>query len=163
MMPGRRWSDGLHQAIEAKEGVKIERENQTLATITFQNYFRMYDKLAGMTGTADTEARPSSREIYELDVVVIPTHRPMVRDDRQPISSTAPAGEKWDAVVEEIRECARGMVSPSLVGTVSIESSEIVSAKKLKRKARVRSRRAQCQVPRERGTRSLLRRGVRVP
>src|SRR6187401_2163293 len=81
LMPGRRWSDGLHQAVEAKEGVRIERENQTLATITFQNYFRMYKKLAGMTGTADTEASEFD-QIYKLEVTVIPTNRPMVRDDR---------------------------------------------------------------------------------
>ena len=129
MMPGRRWSDGLHQAVEAKEGVKIERENQTLATITFQNYFRMYDKLAGMTGTADTEASEFS-QIYNLDVVVIPTNMPMVRDDRADlVYRTAP--EKWDAVVEEIRECHE-QGQPALVGTVSIEKSEMLS-KMLKR------------------------------
>ncbi len=129
MMPGRRWSDGLHQAIEAKEGVKIERENQTLATITFQNYFRMYDKLAGMTGTADTEAAEFG-EIYDLDVVVIPTNKPMIRDDRDDlIYRTTP--EKWNAVVEELQDCQeRGQ--PTLVGTVSIENSEMLS-KLLKR------------------------------
>jgi preprotein translocase subunit SecA len=100
LMPGRRWSDGLHQAVEAKEGVKIERENQTLATITFQNYFRMYDKLSGMTGTADTEAVEFDK-IYELEVVVIPRNKPMVRDDHSDmIYRTEP--EKWRAVVEEI-------------------------------------------------------------
>ncbi len=124
MMPGRRWSDGLHQAVEAKEGVKIERENQTLATITFQNYFRMYKKLSGMTGTADTEAAEFG-EIYKLDVNVIPTNRPMVRDDRGDlVYRTAP--EKWNAVVEELRECqTKGQ--PVLVGTVSIEKSEMLS------------------------------------
>jgi len=124
MMPGRRWSDGLHQAVEAKEGVKIERENQTLATITFQNYFRMYKKLGGMTGTADTEAAEFA-EIYNLDVTVIPTNRPMIRDDRADlVYRTAP--EKWNAVVEEIADCVeRGQ--PVLVGTISIEKSEMLS------------------------------------
>jgi preprotein translocase subunit SecA len=126
MMPGRRWSDGLHQAVEAKEGVKIERENQTLATITFQNYFRMYDKLAGMTGTADTEATEFG-EIYDLDVVVIPTNQPMIREDHQDVVFRT-AEEKWGAVVEEIRDCnQRGQ--PTLVGTVSIESSEALSTR----------------------------------
>ncbi|HVS16714.1 MAG TPA: preprotein translocase subunit SecA [Thermoanaerobaculia bacterium] len=129
MMPGRRWSDGLHQAVEAKEGVKIERENQTLATITFQNYFRMYDKLAGMTGTADTEAAEFS-QIYNLDVVVIPTNQPMIRDDRPDLVYRT-AGEKWESVVEEIRECHEHG-QPVLVGTVSIEKSEMLS-KLLKR------------------------------
>ncbi len=130
MMPGRRWSDGLHQAVEAKEGVKIERENQTLATITFQNYFRMYEKLAGMTGTADTEATEFG-QIYKLDVVVIPTNRPMVRDDRADLVYRTVA-EKWNAVVEEIQDChERGQ--PTLVGTVSIEKSEMLSTM-LKRK-----------------------------
>ncbi len=123
-MPGRRWSDGLHQAVEAKEGVRIERENQTLATITFQNYFRMYEKLAGMTGTADTEAGEFS-QIYSLDVVVVPTNEPMVRDDRSDlVYRTAP--EKWNAVVEEIRDCQEHG-QPVLVGTVSIENSEMLS------------------------------------
>ncbi len=123
-MPGRRWSDGLHQAVEAKEGVRIERENQTLATITFQNYFRMYEKLAGMTGTADTEAGEFS-QIYSLDVVVVPTNEPMVRDDRSDlVYRTAP--EKWNAVVEEIRDCKKHG-QPVLVGTVSIENSEMLS------------------------------------
>ncbi len=124
MMPGRRWSDGLHQAVEAKEGVKIERENQTLATITFQNYFRMYKKLAGMTGTADTEAAEFG-QIYKLDVTVIPTNRDMIRDDRGDLVYRS-AQEKWNAVVEEIREAQlRGQ--PVLVGTVSIEKSEMLS------------------------------------
>ena len=124
MMPGRRWSDGLHQAVEAKEGVKIERENQTLATITFQNYFRMYKKLSGMTGTADTEASEFG-EIYKLDVTVIPTNRDMIRDDRGDLVYRT-AQEKWNAVVEEIRE-AQQKGQPVLVGTVSIEKSEMLS------------------------------------
>jgi preprotein translocase subunit SecA len=124
MMPGRRWSDGLHQAVEAKEGVKIERENQTLATITFQNYFRMYKKLSGMTGTADTEASEFA-QIYNLDVTVIPTNRAMIREDRADLVYRS-AKEKWDAVVEEIRDDQkRGQ--PVLVGTVSIEKSEMLS------------------------------------
>jgi preprotein translocase subunit SecA len=124
MMTGRRWSDGLHQAVEAKEGVKIKQENQTLATITFQNYFRMYDKLAGMTGTADTEAAEFG-EIYKLDVTVVPTNMPMIRHDRGDlVYRTAP--EKWKAVVEEIEDCYRGG-QPVLVGTVSIENSEKLS------------------------------------
>jgi preprotein translocase subunit SecA len=123
-MEGRRWSDGLHQAVEAKEGVKIERENQTLATITFQNYFRMYKKLAGMTGTADTEASEFG-QIYKLDVTVIPTNQDMVRDDRADLVYRT-ATEKWKAVVDEIRECqTKGQ--PVLVGTVSIEKSEMLS------------------------------------
>ncbi len=124
LMPGRRWSDGLHQAVEAKEGVAIQRENQTLASITFQNYFRMYTKLAGMTGTADTEAY-EFQHIYRLETVVIPTHHPMVREDRmdQVYQSTR---EKYEAVTKDIKECqARGQ--PVLVGTTSIENSELVS------------------------------------
>jgi preprotein translocase subunit SecA len=124
MMPGRRWSDGLHQAVEAKEGVKIERENQTLATITFQNYFRMYKKLSGMTGTADTEASEFG-QIYKLDVTVIPTNRDMIRQDRGDLVYRT-AQEKWNAVVEEIRE-AQQKGQPVLVGTVSIEKSEMLS------------------------------------
>ncbi len=125
LMPGRRWSDGLHQAVEAKEGVKIERENQTLATITFQNYFRMYDKLAGMTGTADTEAAEFS-QIYDLEVIVIPTNRPLIRVEHPDvIYRTEP--EKWRAAVEEIKE-AQERGQPVLVGTVSIEKSETISA-----------------------------------
>jgi preprotein translocase subunit SecA len=124
LMPGRRWSDGLHQAVEAKENVKIESENQTLATITFQNYFRMYKKLAGMTGTADTES-VEFNQIYGLQVVVVPTNRPMVRADNQDLVYKS-EDEKFDAVVEAIRDCAeRGQ--PVLVGTVSIEKSERVS------------------------------------
>jgi preprotein translocase subunit SecA len=130
MMTGRRWSDGLHQAVEAKEGVRIERENQTLATITFQNYFRLYDKLAGMTGTAETEATEFG-EIYDLDVVVIPTNMPMVRDERADLVYRTEK-EKWTAVSEEIVDChERGQ--PVLAGTISIENSEMLS-KLLKRK-----------------------------
>lgn len=124
LMHGRRWSDGLHQAVEAKEGVKIERENQTLATITLQNYFRMYEKLSGMTGTAETEAEEFATT-YNIDVVVIPTHRPMIRKDHPDvIYRTLP--EKWDAVVEEIKQLhEKGQ--PVLVGTVSVENSELLS------------------------------------
>ncbi len=129
MMPGRRWSDGLHQAVEAKEGVKIQRENQTLATITFQNYFRMYEKLSGMTGTAETEEAEFG-EIYNLDVSVIPTNRPLQRPDYPDVVYRTEA-EKWKAVVEEIQDCQeRGQ--PTLVGTISIENSEMLS-KMLKR------------------------------
>ncbi|HEY6301227.1 MAG TPA: preprotein translocase subunit SecA [Candidatus Binatus sp.] len=129
LMPGRRWSDGLHQAVEAKENVKIESENQTLATITFQNYFRMYKKLSGMTGTADTEA-VEFKEIYHLDVVVIPTNQPMIRIDNHDVVYKT-EDEKFDAVIEEISDChERGQ--PVLVGTVSIEKSERV-AEKLKK------------------------------
>ncbi|WP_393938025.1 preprotein translocase subunit SecA [Aeromonas rivipollensis] len=123
-MPGRRWSDGLHQAVEAKEGVKIQNENQTLASITFQNYFRLYDKLAGMTGTADTEAF-EFQQIYGLDTVVIPTNKPMVRKDMGDLVYLT-AQEKYAAIVEDIRGCVeRGQ--PVLVGTVSIENSELLS------------------------------------
>ncbi len=126
LMAGRRWSDGLHQAVEAKEGVKIERENQTLATITLQNYFRMYEKLSGMTGTAETEAEEFGT-VYGLDVVVIPTNRAMVRKDNSDmIYRTLP--EKWDAVIDEIKQLhANGQ--PVLVGTVSVENSELVADK----------------------------------
>jgi len=130
MMAGRRWSDGLHQAVEAKEGVRIKQENQTLATITFQNYFRMYDKLGGMTGTADTEANEFA-QIYELHVTVIPTNMPMIRDDRGDLVYRT-VGEKWEAVVDEIVDC-QDQGQPVLVGTVSIENSEMLS-KRLKRK-----------------------------
>lgn len=124
LMHGRRWSDGLHQAVEAKEGVKIERENQTLATITLQNYFRMYEKLAGMTGTAETEAEEFAT-VYGLDVVVIPTNRPMIRKDNPDVIYRT-LEEKWDAVVDEIKELhAKGQ--PVLVGTVSVENSELIS------------------------------------
>jgi len=124
LMPGRRWSDGLHQAVEAKEGVRIESENQTLATVTFQNYFRMYDKLAGMTGTADTEATEFA-EIYKLEVSVIPTNRPMVRRDNSDLIYKSEK-EKFNAVIEDIIEKhAKGQ--PVLVGTISIEKSELLS------------------------------------
>ncbi len=125
LMPGRRWSEGLHQAVEAKEGVAIQKENQTLATITFQNYFRMYRKLAGMTGTADTEAY-EFQQIYGLETVVIPTHQPMIRDDRgDQVYRTA--REKHQAIINDIRDCyERGQ--PVLVGTTSIENSELLSA-----------------------------------
>ncbi len=124
LMSGRRWSDGLHQAVEAKEGVKIERENQTLATITLQNYFRLYEKLSGMTGTAETEAAEFD-STYKLDVAIIPTNQQMVRKDNSDvIYRTLP--EKWDAVVEEIVELhEKGQ--PILVGTVSVENSELIS------------------------------------
>ena len=124
LMPGRRWSDGLHQAVEAKEGVKIERENQTLATITFQNYFRMYGRLSGMTGTADTEAVEFDK-IYSLEVVVIPPNRPMVRVDNQDVVYRTEE-EKWHGVVEEIADCQKRR-QPALVGTISIEKSETLS------------------------------------
>ncbi len=132
-MPGRRWSEGLHQAIEAKEGVKIQQENQTLASITFQNYFRLYDKLAGMTGTADTEAY-EFQTIYGLEVVVIPTHKPMIREDMGDLVYLT-AREKFDAILEDIRErVKRGQ--PVLVGTASIETSEYLSG--LLRKAGIK-------------------------
>jgi len=125
LMPGRRWSDGLHQAIEAKERVKIASENQTLATITFQNYFRMYNKLAGMTGTADTEAEEFGK-IYNLDVVVIPTNEPMIRIDYPDVVYKTEKA-KFNAVVKEIEDCyKRGQ--PVLVGTISIEKSELLSS-----------------------------------
>ena len=124
LMPGRRWSDGLHQAVEAKEGAGIQAENQTLASITFQNYFRMYGKVAGMTGTADTEAY-EFQEIYGLETVVIPTHRPMIRQDRQD-QVFRTAREKYNAILADIQDChARGQ--PVLVGTTSIENSELLS------------------------------------
>ncbi len=124
LMSGRRWSDGLHQAVEAKEGVKIQNENQTLASITFQNYFRMYDKLSGMTGTADTEAY-EFQEIYSLETVIIPTNRPMARDDQNDqVFKTD--HEKYNAILADIKDChERGQ--PVLVGTTSIENSELLS------------------------------------
>jgi len=123
-MQGRRWSDGLHQAVEAKEGVDIQNENQTLASITFQNYFRLYEKLAGMTGTADTEAFEFS-SIYKLDTIVVPTNRPMVRKDMADLVYMTEM-EKIGAIIEDIRQCtAKGQ--PVLVGTISIEKSEVVS------------------------------------
>ena len=140
LMPGRRWSDGLHQAVEAKEGVEIERETQTLATITIQNYFRMYEKLAGMTGTAETEA-DEFHQIYKLDVVVIPTNRPVRRvDDNDLIYKTQ--REKYKAIIEEIEDCyKRGQ--PVLVGTISVETSELIS-----RMLRRRIFRTTCSTPR---------------
>ncbi len=133
MQPGRRWSDGLHQAVEAKEGLQVQRENQTLASITFQNYFRLYDRLAGMTGTADTEAE-EFQQIYGLEVVVIPTHMPMVRQEKPDLvyrSST----EKFRAIVKGIQDC-QDRQQPVLVGTASIETSEKLS--RLLRKSKVR-------------------------
>jgi preprotein translocase subunit SecA len=126
IMSGRRWSDGLHQAVEAKEGVKIERESQTLATITLQNYFRMYQKLAGMTGTAETESVEFAK-IYNLEVTSIPTHRQMVRIDH-PDMIFRTIEEKWDAVAEEIRDLHR-KGQPILVGTISVENSELIASR----------------------------------
>src|SRR5215467_11376278 len=121
LMPGRRWSDGLHQAVEAKEGVRIQRENQTLATITFQNYFRMYKKLAGMTGTADTEAAEFSK-IYGLEVVQIPTNRPLLRLNNPDVVYRSEE-EKFRNAAKEIQE-RHNTGQPVLVGTVSVEKSE---------------------------------------
>ncbi|HGJ5873355.1 preprotein translocase subunit SecA [Arsenophonus apicola] len=130
-MEGRRWSDGLHQAVEAKEGVEIQNENQTLASITFQNYFRLYEKLAGMTGTADTEAF-EFRSIYKLDTIVIPTNRPMIRNDLPDLVYMTEA-DKFAAIIDDIRECtSRGQ--PVLVGTISIEKSELISRELTKAK-----------------------------
>ena len=123
-MPGRRWSEGLHQAIEAKEGVRVREENQTIASITFQNYFRIYKKLSGMTGTADTEA-PEFLQIYNLEVNVIPTHRPMVRKDMADLVHLT-QDDKFKAIVEDIRDCVSRQ-QPVLVGTTSIETSELIS------------------------------------
>ena len=132
-MVGRRWSEGLHQAVEAKEGVKIQAENQTLASITFQNYFRMYETLSGMTGTADTEAY-ELQQIYDLEVVIVPTHRPMVRRDEADVVFLTEA-EKFDAIINDIEACQkRGQ--PVLVGTASIETSEQLSA--LMKKAKLK-------------------------
>ena len=126
-MPGRRWSEGLHQAVEAKEGVNIQPENQTLATTTFQNYFRLYRKLSGMTGTADTEAS-EFKQIYNLDVVIIPTHRPMVRKDNNDLIFLNRDG-KYNAIIEEIKQITREKNAPILVGTATIEASEYLSNK----------------------------------
>src|SRR5699024_8750570 len=124
LMSGRRWSEGLHQAVEAKEGVAIQSENQTMASITFQNYFRMYEKLGGMTGTADTEAF-EFQEIYSLETVIIPTNRPMVRvDQHDQVFKTDK--EKYAAILADIKDCyERGQ--PVLVGTTSIENSELLA------------------------------------
>ena len=130
-MAGRRWSDGLHQAIEAKEGVHVKQENQTVASITFQNYFRLYDKLSGMTGTADTEAF-EFQSIYGLEVIVIPTHKPMVRDDMADLVYLT-QGDKFEAIIEDIEDC-KGRGQPVLVGTTSIETSEYLSSLLNKRK-----------------------------
>ncbi|MEL7296850.1 MAG: preprotein translocase subunit SecA [Pseudomonadota bacterium] len=130
-MPGRRWSDGLHQAVEAKEQVLVKEENQTVASITFQNYFRLYDKLSGMTGTADTEAF-EFQQIYGLEVAVIPTHRPMVRDDRPDLVFLTQQ-DKFDAIVDDIVDC-REKGQPVLVGTTTIEMSELLAAQLRKRK-----------------------------
>ena len=123
-MPGRRWSDGLHQAVEAKEGVRVREENQTVASITFQNYFRIYTKLAGMTGTADTEAF-EFQQIYGLEVVVIPTHKPMVRDDAADLVYLS-QNDKFQAIIDDIRDCMQRQ-QPVLVGTTTIETSEFLS------------------------------------
>ena len=131
LMPGRRWSDGLHGAVEAKEGVTIERETQTLATITIQNYFRLYAKLAGMTGTAETEAT-EFENIYKLGVIVIPTNQPCVRTDENDVVYKT-RREKYNAIIDEIEQLHR-QGRPSLVGTVSVEASEVLS-RMLKRKA----------------------------
>ncbi len=145
LMSGRRWSEGLHQAVEAKEGVPIQRENQTLASITFQNYFRMYGKLAGMTGTADTEAF-EFQQIYHLETVVIPTHQAMVRKDENDLVFRT-FQEKIDAIITDVKDCyARGQ--PVLVGTTSIENSELLSTYLTQGKAAARS--AQCQAARAR-------------
>ena len=128
-MPGRRWSEGLHQAVEAKENMEIQPENQTLATTTFQNYFRLYKKLSGMTGTADTEAA-EMKEIYGLDVVIIPTHRPMVRKDHNDLIYLNRNG-KYTAIIEEITNIRQQGVAPILIGTATIEASEILSSKLL--------------------------------
>ena len=126
-MPGRRWSEGLHQAVEAKEGLEIQPENQTLATTTFQNYFRLYKKLSGMTGTADTEAA-EMKEIYGLDVVIIPTHRPMIRLDQNDLIYLNRNG-KYNAIIQEIQRVHESGVAPILIGTATIEASEILSDK----------------------------------
>ena len=131
MMPGRRWSDGLHQAVEAKEGVVIQKENQTMASITFQNYFRMYSKLAGMTGTADTEAEEFN-QIYGLETIIVPPHRPTIRkDNMDKIYRTSQ--ERYDAVINDIKDCNK-RDQPVLVGTTSIENSEIISKQLTKAK-----------------------------
>src|SRR5699024_6581848 len=133
LMKGRRYSDGLHQAIEAKEGMSIQNESMTLASITFQNFFRMYNKLAGMTGTAKTEEE-EFRNIYNMEVIVIPTNKPIIRDDRSDMIYKTIDG-KFNAVVDKIKECHdRGQ--PVLVGTVAVETSEVIS--QLLKRARIR-------------------------
>ena len=157
MMPGRRWSDGLHQAVEAKEGVKIERENQTLATITFQNYFRMYKKLAGMTGTAETEAAEFDK-IYKLEVMVIPTNKQMLRIENPDVVYRTEK-EKYFAAADEIQKLhATGQ--PVLVGTTSIEKSERLS--ELLKKKGVKHVGAERQAAREAKPRSLPRQDARA-
>ena len=133
LMPGRRWSDGLHQAVESKEGITVQSENQTLASVTFQNFFRMYEKVGGMTGTADTEA-PEFANIYKLDVTVVPTNKPMVRIDQQDVVFKSKR-EKFDAVIEDLIE-RNETGQPILVGTISIETSEMLSKKLSKRGVR---------------------------
>jgi preprotein translocase subunit SecA len=133
LMPGRRWSDGLHQAVEAKEGITVQSENQTLASVTFQNFFRMYEKVGGMTGTADTEA-PEFANIYKLDVTVIPTNKPMIRIDQQDVVFKTKR-EKFDAAIDDIIE-RNETGQPILVGTISIETSEMLSKKLAKRGVR---------------------------
>ena len=145
-MPGRRWSEGLHQAVEAKEGVCIRNEQRTLATVTFQNYFRMYEKLSGMTGTAETEAEEFSK-IYDLEVVVIPTHREMVRADFADLIYARQTG-KWNAVIDEIAE-EHEEGRPILVGTISVEVSEMLGGPA--EAARDQAQRPQRQAPREGG------------
>ena len=141
LMPGRRWSDGLHQAVEAKEGVKIANENQTLASVTFQNYFRMYKKLAGMTGTADTEAGEFAK-IYNLDVNVVPTNRSMIRKDYADVVYRTEK-EKFTAIVEEIKDChERGQ--PVLVGHDF--HREVRTAGGILEPQRHQAQRAECQV-----------------
>ena len=152
-MPGRRWSDGLHQAVEAKEGVPIQRENQTLASITFQNYFRMYGKLAGMTGTADTEAY-EFQQIYGLETVVIPTHQPMIRKDEHGPRLPHRAGEvRGDHRGHPATATTRGQ--PVLVGTTSIENSELLSG--LLQQGQAAAPGAERQAARARGARSSRR------
>ena len=152
-MPGRRWSDGLHQAVEAKEGVKVRAENQTVASITFQNYFRLYKKLSGMTGTADTEA-PEFMQIYGLEVVVIPTHRPMIRKDNADFVYLNQA-DKFKAIIEDIEDCV-SREQPVLVGTTSIETSELLSG--VLKENGIRARSAQRQAARARGAHHRERR-----
>ena len=148
-MPGRRWSEGLHQAIEAKEGLRVQRESVTLATITFQNYFRLYDKLAGMTGTAMTEAE-EFHKIYKLEVVAIPTHRPMVRDDEADLVYRNENG-KFNAVIDEIEEMQEAG-RPVLVGTVSVEKSEILGEMLKRRGHQARGRSTPSSTRRRRGS-----------